>query len=386
MVVFLPIVGALLAFLVATDFNIPDDLFVPKEGGKPGETEFNSDYDGTPIATFGALLLSTLGITFPLGLLLIPFYRARETRLFMNAASLGSVHLSSTLEARQFYWPYFVYLLSVIGFVLILGLVIGGGDLLLQTQGMESGFHWMLVLGMVFGYLGGALFFAVLYVRVITGAALGGGRHHHGGRECRRPRCRARVEPARGQRPQRGPRRRAGCRRRPRSGVLVPAQAVHGTYYDGLSARAHPVTLVLEDRLEITGQDLRLAWTLAELSAGDTAAPLMRVGPAGRAERVEFTDEALAAALKDRCPDLYRSDPSASGGRLRLVLWSDRGRDLGDRSGDLRRPGHRGASGARRPGSDRSAGSAGRWTGRSARFSATRRSAAMPRRGPSSTA
>lgn len=167
-VVLLPIAAALIAFLVATDFNIPDDLFVPKEGGKPGETEFNSDYDGTPIATFGALLLSTLGITFPLGLLLIPFYRARETRLFMNAASLGPVRLSSTLKARQFYWPYFVYLLSVIGFVLILGLVIGGGGLLLQTQGMESRAHWALLFGMVFGYLGGALFFAVLYVRVIT--------------------------------------------------------------------------------------------------------------------------------------------------------------------------------------------------------------------------
>ncbi|WP_018044579.1 M48 family metallopeptidase [Methylobacterium sp. 88A] len=102
----------------------------------------------------------------------------------------------------------------------------------------------------------------------------------------------------------------------------MPAQAVHGTYYDGLSARAHPVTLVLEDSLEITGRDLRLAWTLADLAAGDTAAPLMRVGPAGRAERVDFTDETLAAALKDRCPDLYRTDSSASGGRLRLVLWS----------------------------------------------------------------
>ncbi|GJE16873.1 YjgN family protein [Methylobacterium marchantiae] len=167
-VVLLPIAAAFIAFLVASDFTIPDDLFVPKEGGKPGETQFNSDYNGTPIATFGAILMGTLGFTLPLGLLLIPFYRARETRIFVNAASLGPVRLSSTLKARQFYWPYIVYLLSIIGFVLLLGLVIGGGALLLHAGGTQSGAHWAIVLGMIVGYLGGALFFAVLYVRVIT--------------------------------------------------------------------------------------------------------------------------------------------------------------------------------------------------------------------------
>ncbi len=82
------------------------------------------------------------------------------------------------------------------------------------------------------------------------------------------------------------------------------------------------MSLVLEDSLEITGRDLRLAWSLPDLVAGDTARPLMRVGPTGSAARVEFTDEGLAEALKERCPGLYRTDPSASGGRLRLVLWS----------------------------------------------------------------
>ncbi|WP_163202691.1 DUF898 family protein, partial [Citrobacter koseri] len=67
--------------------------------------------------------LTVLGFIGPVGviaaLLLIPFYRARETRLFMNAASLGSVTLSSTLRARQFYWPYIVYFLSILGFFLV---------------------------------------------------------------------------------------------------------------------------------------------------------------------------------------------------------------------------------------------------------------------------
>ncbi|GJE16872.1 M48 family metallopeptidase [Methylobacterium marchantiae] len=97
---------------------------------------------------------------------------------------------------------------------------------------------------------------------------------------------------------------------------------IEGTYFDGLSARPHPVILTLEDRLEIAGRDLHLAWTLSDLVAGDTVRPLMRVGPAGSAARVEFTDEGLAAALEARCPDLHRTDPAGSGGRLRLVLWS----------------------------------------------------------------
>lgn len=167
-VVLLPVLGALFAFLTATDFTLPADLFVPKPGGKPSETIFNPAYAGTPVATYGAILVGTLGLTASLGFLLIPFYRARETRVFMNAASLGPVRLSSTLKARQFYWPYIVYLLSIIGLVVVLGLVIGGGAFLLQAKGPASGASWVIGLGLVAGYLGGALVFAVLYVRVIT--------------------------------------------------------------------------------------------------------------------------------------------------------------------------------------------------------------------------
>ncbi|WP_026597109.1 DUF898 family protein [Methylobacterium sp. 77] len=168
-VVLLPIAAAFLAFLSATDFSsIPGDLFVPRQGGKPGEFVFNRVYDHTPILTFGALLINTVSITVPLGVLLIPFYRARETRIFMNAASLGPVRLMSTLKARQFYWPYLVYFLSLVGFVLVLGLVIGGAALLLRTKGMESSLHWAIVLCIMIGYFAFVLLFSVLYVRVIT--------------------------------------------------------------------------------------------------------------------------------------------------------------------------------------------------------------------------
>lgn len=164
-VALLPPLAVGLAFLAASDFAPPTDLFVSK-GGK-GATVINPAYDGT---TIGLLLLGFVGALatcLPLALLLIPYYRARETRAFMNAARLGEVRLVSTLRARQFYWPYLVYALSVIGFVALVGLAVAlvgwavrsriGGD-------GGAGFLPLLILPL---YLGGALIFAVLYVRVI---------------------------------------------------------------------------------------------------------------------------------------------------------------------------------------------------------------------------
>lgn len=95
-----------------------------------------------------------------------------------------------------------------------------------------------------------------------------------------------------------------------------------GRYFDGSSARAHPVRLSITDRLEIVGPDLRLAWEMFELVAGETVRPLMRVGPAGSAARVEFSDEGFADSLAARCPDLHRTGSGDAGGVLRLVLWS----------------------------------------------------------------
>ncbi len=95
---------------------------------------------------------------------------------------------------------------------------------------------------------------------------------------------------------------------------------VEGRYFDGVSARPHPVTLRLDDRFRIAGRDIARDWNLLDLRAAVSVPPLMRVGPADEPVRVEFSDAMLAAALAARCPDLNRR--KESGGTLRLVLWS----------------------------------------------------------------
>lgn len=95
-----------------------------------------------------------------------------------------------------------------------------------------------------------------------------------------------------------------------------------GRYFDGLSARIHPVTLRLDQRLWIAGPEIAVDWDLFDLVAGDTVAPLMRIGPRGQPARVEVSDSAFADALTARCPDLHRSDDNGSRGNLRLVVWS----------------------------------------------------------------
>ncbi|GLS43180.1 M48 family metallopeptidase [Methylobacterium brachythecii] len=94
-----------------------------------------------------------------------------------------------------------------------------------------------------------------------------------------------------------------------------------GTFFDGRSARPHPVTLRLGDRLEIVGGEIREDWSLYDIRASETEPPTMRLTLAGSPTRVEFTDEALADAIGTRCPDLHVDD-EAHGGVLRLVLWS----------------------------------------------------------------
>ena len=95
-----------------------------------------------------------------------------------------------------------------------------------------------------------------------------------------------------------------------------------GRYFDGLSARPVPVSLRLaEGRLEVLGPGLRRDWNCLDLRAADALRPLMRVGPVGGRERVEFSDAVLAHALDGLCPDLA-AGPVRDGGTLRLILWS----------------------------------------------------------------
>lgn len=161
-----PVLAVLLALLAANDFTLPTDLILPKPGGKADDLILNPIYRGSRIATLAFALGITAACCLPLALVLVPLYRARETRVFMNAASLGSVRLVSTLRARQFYWPYLVYALSLLGFVIIVGLIALLAGLAARAAG-GNGLAWAAALGGGLLYLGGALAFAVLHVRIV---------------------------------------------------------------------------------------------------------------------------------------------------------------------------------------------------------------------------
>lgn len=161
-----PVLAVLLALLAANHFALPTDLMMSKPGGKAGDLILNPAYAGTWIGTLAVALAITAGCCLPLSLLLVPFYRARETRVFMNAARLGEVRLVSTLRARQFYWPYLVYLLSLVGFVVVVGLIAALAGFVARAAGGD-GLAWAAALGGGLLYLGGALAFAVLHVRVV---------------------------------------------------------------------------------------------------------------------------------------------------------------------------------------------------------------------------
>jgi uncharacterized membrane protein YjgN (DUF898 family) len=157
-----PLIWLGLALLAAADFSLPTDLLVPRPGGKPGETILNPAYAGSNIGLIANTLLFATAVCIPAALLLIPFYRARETRAFMRAARLGGVHLASSLRARDFYWPYIVYGLSLLGIFLALGFVTGVMVFAAQNAGV-SVIHWIVILA----YLVGLPLFAVLYVRLV---------------------------------------------------------------------------------------------------------------------------------------------------------------------------------------------------------------------------
>lgn len=163
----LPAAAAFLALLAAGDFVIPGDLMIPKPGGGPGDLILNPAYAGTAIGARAVTLGIVAAVSVPLAVVLVPFYRARETRAFMNAASLGPVRLASTLRARQFYWPYLVWALSLVGFVVVVGLLAAVGAATLQRMSGAAGLHGLVVVAALLLYLGGALAVAVLYVRVI---------------------------------------------------------------------------------------------------------------------------------------------------------------------------------------------------------------------------
>ncbi|MFJ7437706.1 YjgN family protein [Methylorubrum thiocyanatum] len=167
-VALLPTLLSILALLAATGFDIPSDLLIQDPANEKSNLIFNPAYEDTPFASYGAAVVIAASVSIPLALLLIPYYRARETRAFFNAAHLGEARLTSSLKARRFYVPYLVYMLAVIGFILVLGIIFALLVPLIATDGQNPGIHAFAIVSTILLYLGAILGTNVLYVRIVT--------------------------------------------------------------------------------------------------------------------------------------------------------------------------------------------------------------------------
>ena len=164
----LPLVASGLAFLAALGFDPPADLFVASPG-KEGTFVLNPKYAGTDLAFYLDGVFLALSVAVPVAFWLIPYYRARETRAFLRAAHLGEARLTSTLKARQFYWPYILYALSLLGFFAVVVALLALAVPLIAGPGPANpGAHAAIVVGGVLLYLGALLAAALIYVRVVT--------------------------------------------------------------------------------------------------------------------------------------------------------------------------------------------------------------------------
>ncbi|ACS39801.1 YjgN family protein [Methylorubrum extorquens] len=167
-VALLPILLSVAALLAATGFDIPSDLLIQDPASENSKFIFNPAYEDSPLVSYASAVGIAASVSIPLALLLIPYYRARETRAFFNAASLGEARLASSLKARQFYFPYLVYMLAVIGFIIVLGIIAALLLPLIATDGENAGIQAFVIASSVLLYLGAILGTNVLYVRIIT--------------------------------------------------------------------------------------------------------------------------------------------------------------------------------------------------------------------------
>ncbi|MRI55937.1 DUF898 domain-containing protein [Methylobacterium sp. DB1607] len=167
-VALLPILASVLALLAASGFDVPTDLLIQDPASEKSKLIFNPDYADTPLVYYAGAVGIAASVSIPLALLLIPYYRARETRTFLNAAHLGAARLNSSLKARQFYFPYLVYMLALIGFILVLGIILALLVPLIATNGENAGIHAFVIVSTVLLYLGAILGTNVLYVRIVS--------------------------------------------------------------------------------------------------------------------------------------------------------------------------------------------------------------------------
>lgn len=163
----LPIVVTGFLFLDSVGFHLPTDLLVAHPNGKANAFTLNPRYAGTAVASALEGLFIALGLAVPLILLLIPFYRARETRAFLSATHLGEACLSSHLRARSFYWPYFVYLITLACFTAVLGILF---MMVISAVGPKPGpdGQWKVLAGGGLLYVGTVFAMAVIYTRVVV--------------------------------------------------------------------------------------------------------------------------------------------------------------------------------------------------------------------------
>ena len=163
-----PVIVVSVGFVAAANFDIPMDLFIDDPTGDSDKMIFNPAYADTAIAGWGIAVLVVGSISFSLSLLLIPYYRAREVRAFLGAATLGAARLTSTLKARQFYWPYLIYFALTGAYMSVAGLVFGGAAVLIQASNVGDAAYVLVVIGLAVFYLATLLVFAVAYLRIVT--------------------------------------------------------------------------------------------------------------------------------------------------------------------------------------------------------------------------
>ncbi|MFY9289575.1 MAG: DUF898 family protein [Methylorubrum rhodinum] len=164
----LPILLSGFGLLSAAGFDLPSDLYLPDPNGKSNSFVLNPKYAGTALEFFMVAGMAAFGFAILAVFWLTPYYRAREARAFLAATHLGEARLVSHLKARQFYWPYILYFLSVVGLFIVVGIVLAVIVPLVADPKANPGMQAATIAGGGLLYLGTLLGAAVLYVRVVT--------------------------------------------------------------------------------------------------------------------------------------------------------------------------------------------------------------------------
>jgi Zn-dependent protease with chaperone function len=106
--------------------------------------------------------------------------------------------------------------------------------------------------------------------------------------------------------------------------AALPGPGASAIYFDGMSSRRRPVTLVFNGRLEIRDDERKLAaWPYADVRRADSSSGILRLTclAAPALARLEIRDAVLAADLVARCPRLDEDIPGRHGVGA-IIGWS----------------------------------------------------------------